>query len=318
MPASSTFSDVSTADSIEPSIPAPSSPPSTSSLINKSVGDLSAVDLICADMDGTLLSPDHNIPDITFNRINKADNNGCPVVPATGRSRASAVQCFARGGIDLYSRPGIYLNGAITYDHTGAVVAEKIHSYTDIVEAVRVVEGVDDVVVLLYNGDRVLAPYSSGRIEEIYGSLHTPCPEDCGSYEKMLSKIHDEAIPINLIHFMSLEGRLQEDMLRKIRTFAESSGCTAAQSLWRSCDVVPAGVNKGLGVKVLKENQGYKRVACIGDALNDLEMLQEADVPVAMGNALPEIKKIASLEVNPNSNSELPGVADLVDRILSS
>ncbi|KAF4716039.1 hypothetical protein FOZ62_031204, partial [Perkinsus olseni] len=172
-----------------------------------------------------------------------------------------------------YSRPGIYLNGAITYDHTGAVVAEKVHSYADIVEAVRVVAGVDDVVVLLYNGDRVLAPYSSGRIEEIYESLHTPCPENCGSYEKMLSKIHDEAIPINLVELGGL-----------------SSGCTAAQSLWRSCDVVPAGVNKGLGVRVLKENQGYKRVACIGDALNDLEMLKEADVPVAMGNALPEIK----------------------------
>ncbi|KAF4658178.1 hypothetical protein FOZ61_005811 [Perkinsus olseni] len=309
MPASSTYSDVSTADSIEPSIPASSSsPPSTSSLINKSGGDLSVVDLICADMDGTLLSPDHNIPDITFNRINKADNNGCN----NNKTIIPTIPCIS------YSRPGIYLNGAITYDHTGAVVAEKIHSYTDIVEAVRVVEGVDDVVVLLYNGDRVLAPCSSGRIEEIYESLHTPCPENCGSYEKMLSKIHDEAIPINLIHFMSLEGRLPEDMLRKIRTFSESSGCTAAQSLWRSCDVVPAGVNKGLGVRVLKENQGYERVACIGDALNDLEMLQEADVPVAMGNALPEIKKIASLEVNPNSNSELPGVADLVDRILSS
>ncbi|KAF4725221.1 hypothetical protein FOZ63_033665 [Perkinsus olseni] len=72
------------------------------------------------------------------------------------------------------------------------------------------------------------------------------------------------------------------------------------------------------GARGGEQRTGNKRVACIGDALNDLEMLKEADVPVAMGNALPEIKKIASLEVNPNSNSELPGVADLVDRILSS
>ncbi|KAF4690952.1 hypothetical protein FOZ62_023150, partial [Perkinsus olseni] len=184
-----------------------------------------------------------------------------------------------------------------------------------IVEAVRVVEGVDDVVVLLYNRDRVLAPHSSGRIEEIYESLHTPCPENCGSYEKMLSKIHDEAIPINLwvLAMLSATGRAvmyrapltaeprnraaaafvcrkSSIIAKKYPSLNRSSGCTAAQSLWRSCDVVPAGVNKGMGVRVLKENQGYKRVACIGDALNDLEMLQEADVPVAMGNALPEIK----------------------------
>ncbi|EER14650.1 hypothetical protein Pmar_PMAR024112, partial [Perkinsus marinus ATCC 50983] len=144
-----------------------------------------------------------------------------PVVPATGRSRASATQCFTRGGVDLYSRPGIYLNGAITYDHTGAVVAEKTHNYDDIVEAIKVVEGVEGVVVLLYNGDRVLAPNTGSKeIEKIYKSLHTPCPENCGSYENMLAKVHEEAIPIHLIHFMSLEGRMKENVLRKIREFA--------------------------------------------------------------------------------------------------
>ncbi|KAF4657469.1 Platelet-activating factor acetylhydrolase [Perkinsus chesapeaki] len=345
-PSARAYSEASTDDSSEPV---------AAVAVNKSYNDiLDRIDLICADMDGL-------------------------VIPATGRSRASAAECFSKGGIDLFSRPGIYLNGAVTYDHTGAVVAESVHTYSDVAKAVKVLDGLDNVVMLLYSRDRVLAPYRSEKIIEIYNSLHTPCPEDRGSYGRMLRKIEEESIPVNLIHFMSLEGPLERSMVDKIRTFADiesqahlasdtstgadvevampmaslqsgaavedirrfvrerkklgsgqsvgrvgglpkvgrSSGCSAAQSLWRSSDVVPAGVSKALGVQVLKQ-LGYERVACIGDAMNDYEMLKTADVAVAMGNALPEIKKIASIEVNPNSDVQLPGVADLIDRTLAA
>lgn len=33
-------------------------------------------------------------------------------------------------------------------------------------------------------------------------------------------------------------------------------------------------------------------LACIGDAMNDYDMLIEADVPVAMGNAISQIKVV--------------------------
>mmetsp|Transcript_23754 Transcript_23754/g.23518 ORF Transcript_23754/g.23518 Transcript_23754/m.23518 type:complete len:105 (-) Transcript_23754:10-324(-) len=98
---------------------------------------------------------------------------------------------------------------------------------------------------------------------------------------------------------------------------AKSKGCTSAQSLPFLTDIIPAGAHKGFGVDALKEKLGYKCVACVGDALNDYQMLQEADISVAMGNAIPQIKELASFEVNSNS-AEVPGVADLVDRVLTA
>ncbi|KAF4688286.1 hypothetical protein FOZ60_002939 [Perkinsus olseni] len=296
-----------------PSIPAaPSSPPSSSSLINKSGGDLSAVDLICADMDGTLLSPDHNIPDITFNRINKADNNGCPVVPATGRCRWSAAKCFAHGGVDLYSRPGIYLNGCVVYDQTGSVAAEKTHSYDDVVSVVNNFKDEENVVIMCCSGDHVYAPFESPIIASLADTYGDPYPENCRSYDGMLERIKKENIPVHMIHIMSTEGSLSPTVLEKAQNFAKymgefvpsrrsnveessspcarSGGCTSAQSLPFLTDIIPAGAHKGFGVDALKEKLGYKCVACVGDALNDYQMLKEADISVAMGNAIPQIK----------------------------
>ncbi|KAF4726382.1 hypothetical protein FOZ63_013140 [Perkinsus olseni] len=268
-------------------------------------------------MDGTLLSPDHSIPDITFNRINKADNNGCPVVPATGRCRWSAAKCFAHGGVDLYSRPGIYLNGCVVYDQTGSVAAEKTHSYDDVVSVVNNFKDEDNVVIMCCSGDHVYAPFESPVIASLADTYGDPYPDNCGSYDGMLERIKKESIPVHMIHIMSTEGSLSPTVLEKAQNFAKSGGCTSAQSLPFLTDIIPAGAHKGFGVDALKEKLGYKCVACVGDALNDYQMLKEADISVAMGNAIPQIKELASMEVNPNS-AEVPGVADLVDRVLAA
>ncbi|KAF4662374.1 hypothetical protein FOL46_005335 [Perkinsus olseni] len=143
-------------------------------------------------------------------------------------------------------------------------------------------------------------------------------PEDCGTYEGMLEKISAEMLPVHVMHVMSFEDPIAASMCKKLDDFAKSKGCVAAQSVSMAVDIVPQGVSKGYGVKVLKEKLGYKCVACIGDAMNDYGMLLEADVPVAMGNALPQLKSVASFEVNTNADTNLPGVADLIDRVCAA
>ncbi|KAF4730533.1 hypothetical protein FOZ63_009470 [Perkinsus olseni] len=159
------------------------------------------------------------------------------------------------------------------------------------------------------------------------------------SYRLTLERLLDRWDCWAAIHIMSTEGSLSPTVLEKAQNFAKymgefvpsrrsnveessspcarSGGCTSAQSLPFLTDIIPAGAHKGFGVDALKENLGYKCVACVGDALNDYQMLKEADISVAMGNAIPQIKELASMGVNPNS-AEVPGVADLVDRVLAA
>ncbi|MCQ5373822.1 MAG: HAD family hydrolase [Candidatus Methanomethylicia archaeon] len=59
--------------------------------------------------------------------------------------------------------------------------------------------------------------------------------------------------------------------------------------------IMPAGWNKGRGAKVAAMSLGGGRLMAIGDEVNDLSLFEIADVRVAVGNAVPELKKMADI-----------------------
>jgi hydroxymethylpyrimidine pyrophosphatase-like HAD family hydrolase len=80
-------------------------------------------------------------------------------------------------------------------------------------------------------------------------------------------------------------------------------------------EVLPIGVNKAKALEVLTETLGFElsQVAAIGDAPNDLEMLKEVGLPIAMGNASSEVKPSAKWVVGTNDEA---GVAQAAQRLL--
>lgn len=59
-----------------------------------------------------------------------------------------------------------------------------------------------------------------------------------------------------------------------------------------SCDVLPKGMSKAVGIEILLEYLGETRqnAVAFGDGLNDVEMLKFVGTGVAMGNAVDELK----------------------------
>ena len=77
-------------------------------------------------------------------------------------------------------------------------------------------------------------------------------------------------------------------------------------------EVNALGVNKGIGLLKLGELLGIKReeiMAC-GDGMNDLEMIREAGLGVAMANAVQEVKDAADFVTDSN---EKDGVAKAIE-----
>lgn len=62
---------------------------------------------------------------------------------------------------------------------------------------------------------------------------------------------------------------------------------------WWWLEAVDRQANKGAGVRFVRERVGAARVVCFGDQLNDLPMLHEADLAVAVSNAHPGVRKAA-------------------------
>ncbi len=60
-------------------------------------------------------------------------------------------------------------------------------------------------------------------------------------------------------------------------------------------DITQKGIDKGYGLKKAKEAFHFQQVIAFGDADNDLEMIQEADYGIAMGNGTENIKAISDM-----------------------
>lgn len=79
--------------------------------------------------------------------------------------------------------------------------------------------------------------------------------------------------------------------------------------------VLPAGMNKGVGLNAAMERLGLERdhVVAVGDAENDHSLLEAAGFPVAVANALESLKQRAALVTKGAASA---GVAELADLII--
>lgn len=80
-------------------------------------------------------------------------------------------------------------------------------------------------------------------------------------------------------------------------------------------EVLTKGVNKAFGLeKLAKElNIQPSEIAAIGDAANDIEMLEYAGLAIAMGNASEEVKAISDIVTDTNENN---GVIKAINKLI--
>ena len=83
-------------------------------------------------------------------------------------------------------------------------------------------------------------------------------------------------------------------------------------------EVLTKGVNKAYGLEKLVQrlniNINRNEIAAIGDAANDIEMLQYSGLPIAMGNATEEVKGLSKMVTDTNENN---GVIKAIERVIS-
>lgn len=80
-------------------------------------------------------------------------------------------------------------------------------------------------------------------------------------------------------------------------------------------EVLTKGVNKAFGLEKLAQKLNIlpSEIAAIGDAANDVEMLEYAGLAIAMGNASEEVKAISDIVTDTNENN---GVIKAIDQLI--
>ena len=262
-------------------------------------------DLVALDLDDTLLHTDLSISDANREALARSHRCGAKVVLASGRNIYSMrryVELLGLRGPDDYI---IATNGGeIVESATDKVLDETrlptalCYEVASEIEARGFPWQIYDDGVIYHHG------WSEWTAEDsrLTGQQTLPLADPGPYFERRTLKIvvpGDPALMPGLLSEICAHFRGRAEVLISKPCFLE---------------VLPLGVNKGVGLARLASRLGIPLERCIamGDAMNDIDMLREAGFSCAPANAVPAAKEAAKW-VSPLSNDE-DFVADALGR----
>ena len=259
------------------------------------------------DLDGTLFNSQHAVSEKNRDAIARFTRQGGSFGISTGRGPINAKQMLPDVELNAWS---VVLNGGEAYNYQLGAVASPIHLDKAAAETLMawVIEQLPEVNIMLCTEEKLLFPSNPD-----YADLHfveTHQPMDMVTLE--------EAKAYNWMKILFCAPR---PMLEQIKAHGEETCAEGAmESVYTNpvyLEYMPPKVNKGNCLRRLRQLpqlQGKCFVA-VGDYSNDLELLREADVAVAVGNALPEVKAVADHVICTNDED---AIAYLIDELIPS
>lgn len=262
--------------------------------------------LIAVDMDGTLLNEDKKISKANFDMIQKAKKQGKKVVIATGRPLLGVKKHLKH--LDLISDDDyvIAFNGSLVQTtKSGHIISKTTLTLEDYKELYAVSREMSVHIHALTNTN-VTTP-----VDNKY--THVEADINGIPIEVMPVEEIDDSTTIVKVMFID-EPELLDEIIPKL-----PKSITDKYTILRSApyflEFLHKSVNKGAGVEAVAKELGLRseEVICIGDAGNDVAMIEYAGLGVAMENAFDEVKEIASYVTRSNDND---GVAHVIKKFM--
>ena len=260
--------------------------------------------LFVSDLDGTLLTPDAKLPEGAAERINALTEQGTMITFATARSIRSVG--FILEGIDFSKEgavPAALMNGVLVRDmksgryiRSSVLCRSKAERIFDVVRSSGILEPfiytLDESAPV--NGDPLVTYYT----EIANDAMRDFVDERVNRYGKPFVKIGAVSeIPGDIVYFAVIGG---EEPIRK--TAEEISAIEGvhltyyrdaySENVWY-LEIFDETASKKHALQFLREYTGAEHVVVFGDNYNDLPMFEEADIAVAVANAVEEVKKAA-------------------------
>jgi hydroxymethylpyrimidine pyrophosphatase-like HAD family hydrolase len=244
------------------------------------------------------------------NNNNGGDNNGDSskryFFVATGKSRAGAMTSLGPEiGSLIRNNPGVYCQGLYCIDDQGNIIFERKLQYSAIV-ATEALAAQFGISIVAYDGDNLYTTNCTDSVialSEVYGEprvkLLLSNNESSASSSSTTIPMYNLAEYKPGIHKILL---LDDDLVKlghvrtQLEILALLHNATVTQAIPTMLELLPAGCSKAYGVEQVCLALGINpktELLAIGDAENDVGMLNMASIGVAVGNASPQARNAA-------------------------
>lgn len=263
------------------------------------------------DMDGTLLNSNGLISVKNEAALKKLQDKGVEIIIASGRTDLTMKQYINQLNISGHI---ICCNGAIIKNiNRNEIVYSKMmdKETTNYIVEFFFKNNLDFLVyteqVIFSNKGNPRAKYFEELNETLPADFRTPI-----RYFDLNSMNIIDNIDIIKILLVESDEKVSDFVSNHLKKFSDISVVSSAKGL---LDIWASNISKGSAVKVLAEKLGVnlEHVIAFGDNYNDVELFEAVGIPIAMGNAVEQIKSVAKYITLTNDDD---GIAYAIDNFI--
>lgn len=285
------------------------------------------IDLLAIDLDGTLLDPTHQVSQRNIDAVRRARDAGITVLVCTGRGLGESIKAIQ--AIEQ-TDPVMVAGGSIIAD---PVTGETLHRFTldhDVVHnATELFHEVSCPALIMKDSSDIAYEYLVLHADEEH-PIH-PITRWWFDEHKLrvryASYAHHDPHPEHTVRMGMCADHVISSMIsrRIIDKFGDKVWlydfpCVMPDShtgeIVHILELFSANTNKWSAITWYLQQHGIdpSRVGAIGDQVNDVPMMEQAGIGIAMGNAIDQVKSHAKYTTADNRSD---GVAIAIDAMLA-
>lgn len=265
----------------------------TSNNSDRGIGEsTSAIRLVAIDLDGTLLDDSKQVSEQTIRALCGLPERGVRVVIASARPPRSVRHIYRQLKLDTWQ---VNYNGALIWDEPNAKAV--FHQPLPGELVYQIIHNARAEFPQVLVSCEILDRWYTDRLEQDFttetGRMFKPdviCPaeEFCGQ---------------DITKLLLLGQPLILEQVAEVITQTHGKQIAMVQTEGTLLQIMDKRVSKAAAVRKVAQHYGIplEQVMAIGDAPNDVGMLQQAGVAVAMDNAHPRVKQEADW-IAPSNN----------------
>ena len=268
--------------------------------------------LMAFDLDGTLLNSAKELTPRNKSALERAAEKGIQIVPTTGRLFQAIPE-----EIDIETK--VCLLGGFPAAVFDTLTGDNLYrAEIPLENAIGIMSYLDRFPVIYdcYKDNGGLMTRSMWDQAEVFApnayyvrsirTMRKPVPE-------LKEFLLQQGGSVQKIQLFSTDPALRTALLKELPL--RFDGLSVSSSVERNVEINHKDANKGAALMGLASRLGLTRsqVMSFGDGLNDISMIREAGIGVAMQNAVEEVKSAADLITG---SCEESGVAQVIEQLL--